>query len=294
MRFLLVLNPDSGSGGRADAAALVEEARSRLDDVDVAEVGPGADLERRIRAAAAAGTVVVAAGGDGTVNAVVQHLAGRDVLGVLPLGTLNHFARDLGLRDMDVAFEALRHGVPRPVDLGRVRLDGTGRRFFVNHLGLGVYADSVRERERMDAGKWPALAAASLRVLFRARPLVGEVAADGDARLLDAWILFVGNNRYGTAPGRIGTRERIDEGVLDVRLLRMGARRVLPGKLALGILRSRPWRGKRLVRTEARRVAVELRGPARPVSMDGEVEGPARSLEVEVAPRALRVLQPPS
>src|SRR6266496_3487397 len=77
---------------------------------------------------------LVAAGGDGTVNAVVQHLVARGTLAVLPGGTLNHFARDLGVRNPERALEALERGEPRPVDLGRV--DG---KVFVNGVGLGLY-----------------------------------------------------------------------------------------------------------------------------------------------------------
>jgi diacylglycerol kinase family enzyme len=283
--YLLVRNPRSGS----DEEALAAEARRRLPDLETFVLDPWADLAGAIDRALLEDRVVVAAGGDGTVNAVAQHLVARGTMGVLPAGTLNHFARDLGVRDPAPALEALARGEPRPVDLGRV--DG---KVFVNGAALGLYPEIVREREpsgrlirRLAGG-----AAASIRVLRRAEPLIGSISADGDARRLDAWILFVGNNRFGTVPGRIGTRERLDEGVLDLRLVTVAGRRRLPGKLAWAVLRDRTWRGRRLVRADARRVEIELTGRPRLLSLDGEVAEAADHLIIEIVPRALLVLHP--
>jgi diacylglycerol kinase family enzyme len=236
------------------------------------------------------GRVVVAAGGDGTVNAVVQHVAGRGTLGVLPLGTLNHFARDLGLRDPEDALEALRRAESRPIDVGTV--NGT---FFVNNTGLGLYPEGVRERERSE-DRWGKLAAsigAASRLLRTARPLVGTIEADGDRRALLAWMVFVGNNRFGTAPGRLGTRTRLDEGVLDVAVVTARRRPTSRARAAWRLATGKPWQSRRLVRTEARQVVVRLDGPGRPVSLDGEQAGPADALEVGLVPGGLHVVVPP-
>jgi diacylglycerol kinase family enzyme len=282
--FLLVRNPRSGS----DDYSLAAEARTRLTDVESFDLDPRADLAGAIDRALLEDRVVVAAGGDGTVNAVAQHLVARGTMGVLPGGTLNHFARDLGVRDPARALEALERGEPGAVDLGRV--DGE---FFVNGAGLGLYPEVVQEREpsRNLMGRLVASAGASIRVLRQAEPLVGSVSADGDARQLDAWILFVGNNRFGTAPGRVGSRERLDEGVLDMRLLTLGPGRT-PGRLAWAVLRDRAWAGRRLVRAEARRVEIDLTGRPRLLSVDGEVAEATDRLTIEIVPRALRVLHP--
>ncbi len=129
--YLLVRNPQSGSQADEELAA---EARRRLPDVDSFDLEPRADLAGAIDRALLEDRVVVAAGGDGTVNAVAQHLVARGTLGILPGGTLNHFARDLGVRDPARALQALERGQPRAVDLGRV--DG---RVFVNSASLGLY-----------------------------------------------------------------------------------------------------------------------------------------------------------
>lgn len=287
MRYLLVMNPTAGDGSASEP---LEEARSRLGDVKHVVLGPDVDLRSEIDAALEEERIVVASGGDGTINAVAQHLVGRGTMGVLPGGTLNHFCRDLGVRKMDDAFRALEEGAVRTVDVGKA-----GTRYFLNNAGMGLYPEAVYERERHEhrLGKWRAAAAASLRVVRGARPLVGTIQADGDARAMLAWAVFFGNNRFGTATGRIGTRERLDEGVLDVRLLTVGTRRAKRSRQAWRVLRGRPWSPRRLVRTEATSVRVELEGEPRLVSWDGESGEDISRLEVEIVPRALRVVAPP-
>jgi undecaprenyl-diphosphatase len=270
--------------------ALVAEARRRLADVELFDLEPRADLAGAIDRALLEDRVIVAMGGDGTINAVAQHLVARGTLGVLPGGTLNHFARDLGVRNPSRALETLERGEPRAVDLGRIE-----GRFFVNNATIGLYPEVVMERDHyqwMALGKWGAAARASLRVIRRAEPLLGTISADGDARGLTAWIVFVGNNRFGAPPGRVGTRERLDEGILDVRILTTAEHGRRRTKLALAVLRDRTWRGRRLVRREARRVEIQLTDRPRLISVDGEMAESTDHLIVEIVPRALRVLHP--
>jgi undecaprenyl-diphosphatase len=211
------------------------------------------------------------------------------VLGILPAGTLNHFARDLGLRDPDSALEAIDAATVARIDTGRA-----AGRYFVNNAGLGLYPELVYERERHEhrLGKWRASVAAARRILGSAEPVVGTIAADGDRRALLAWAVFVGNNRFGTQTGRIGTRERIDEGILDLRLLTVGKRRASKTRFAWRVLRSRQWRGRRLVRRPARTVEITLVGGPRLVSWDGESGPTTAEIRFEIVPGAIRVLVP--
>jgi diacylglycerol kinase family enzyme len=286
MRYALILNPRAGND---DVGDLVGRLRSRLGDLRVVTLEEDVDLGTEVKRALDEDRVVVAAGGDGTINAVAQHLVGRGTLGALPGGTLNHFCRDLGVRDLDVAIDTLEGGEPRQVDVGR-----SADRYFLNNAGLGLYPEVVYERERHEhrVGKWRAAARASIRVIRTARPLAGRIAADGDERALLAWVVFVGNNRFGTSTGRIGVRERLDEGLLDVRLLTLGTRRAKRSRLAWRVLRGRPWSPRRIVRTEAHEVEINLEEP-RLVSWDGESGDELGSFRVEIVPKALRVLSPP-
>jgi diacylglycerol kinase family enzyme len=286
VRYLLVLNPTAGSSDDRDT---IEAFRSRAGDLRTVTLGEDVDLSAEVSKAVDEDRVVVAAGGDGTINSVSQHLVGRGVMGVLPVGTLNHFCRDMGLRDVETALDALEAGNVQTIDVGRA-----GDRYFLNNAGLGLYSEVLYERERHEdrIGKWRAAAAASLRVMRRARPLIGTIEADGDERALLAWVLFFGNNRFGTATGRIGTRERLDEGILDVRLLTWGTRKARRSRLAWRVLRGRPWSPRRLVRKEAGKVHLRLEEP-RLVSRDGESGEATESLEVEIVPGALRLIGPP-
>jgi undecaprenyl-diphosphatase len=228
------------------------------------------------------------------VNAVVQHLVGTGaLLGVIPAGTLNHFARDLGVESIDEAFAAIAAGHSSAVDVGRA-----GERSFVNNATLGIYPEIVRERERDEdrLGKWLALVRAALRVVRRARPLEGTVSADGKPRALFAWILFVGNNRVAFAPGRIGGRPHLDEGVLDVRVMTAGRTAALSRASAAWTVfaaHAIGSRRQRVVRTDARTLDVDLDGAQRAVAFDGETGDPIGSLHVEILPGALRVIRPP-
>jgi diacylglycerol kinase family enzyme len=283
-----VVNPGSGDGDPSD---LVTRARHTLADVRVVELSEDVDLGAEVEAAVGEDRTVVAAGGDGTVNAVAQHLVGGGVLGVLPGGTLNHFARDLGVRDLEGAFEVLSSGREIEIDVGVA-----GDRYFLNNAGLGLYPELVYEREQLEdrIGTWMASARAAVRVMREARPLAGRVTADGEPKALLAWMVFVGNNRFGTAPGRIARRERLDEGVLDLGIFLAGAGGARRSQVAWRMLRSRPWQtSRRVVRRDAERVEVELRGEPRLVSFDGESGDQVRTLDLRIRPRALRVLAPP-
>jgi diacylglycerol kinase family enzyme len=289
MPYLLVSNPASGrpaSGPGSDD--LTTRAERELNDVRRVELCPGTDLALEIATGIGEGRTILACGGDGTVNAVAQHLAGTEgVMGVLPGGTLNHFARDLGVQDPDTAFAALLDGRTARVDVGRV-----DDLVFVNTLGFGIYPELVRERERRsDAlGRGVALVASIGRVMRSFDPLEGRIAADGNARTLLATAVFVGNNRFSITPGSIGRRVRLDEGILDVRVVR--TRPGMLGRAGAGwhVARSRP---RRVVGTAASEVAISLRDP-RLMAVDGEQRGERRAVRVRTDPGALRVVLPPA
>jgi diacylglycerol kinase family enzyme len=283
-----VVNPGSGSG--EEARDLERTLTDRLTDVRAVELSDP-DLSEEVDRAVGEGRAVVAAGGDGTVNGVAQHVVGRGIMAVLPLGTLNHFGRDLGLRDIDHAIEVLKTGPVRRVDVGRV-----GDRFFLNNVGIGLYPEMIHRRDHAPdrTAKWLAAAGASIRVMRDSAPVTGTIEADGDPRALLAWMVFVGNNRFGTTPGRIGQRDRLDEGVLDVGLFQAGPRGSRRSSVAWRVFRSRPWQtSRRVVRRSARRVSVRLAGEPRQFSFDGEAGEPVRAMDVEIVPGDLRVVAPP-
>ena len=158
---------------------------------------------------------VVAGGGDGTVNAVAGKLAGTDTaLGVLPMGTLNHFAKDVGVPlNLEAAVYNLFTGKIRNVDVGEVN-----GRVFVNNSGIGFYPHFVRQREELERrGHVKRVAVllavrAVLRRYFRLRMKLHMDEAEALEHLTP--FLFVGNNRYQTSGLDIGTRLNLDSGRL--------------------------------------------------------------------------------
>lgn len=283
MPYLLVVNRASGSGD----GDLPTRASHALNDVRTIDLSPGLDLGAEIGRALDEGRTVIVCGGDGTVNAVAQHLVGAGgTMAVLPGGTRNHFARDLEVHDPDAAIAAIEGGHTAAVDVGRV-----GGRVFVNTMVLGVYPELVREREERPGavGRSIAVIRSVIHVVAGFESLEGRIAADGRVRSLEATAVFVGNNRFSTTPGSIGRRQRLDEGVLDVRVVR--ARTGLLGRASAG-WREAIHRPRRVVRTVAHRAEIRLREP-RLMAVDGEQDGEIRAVRAVSEPGALRVIVPP-
>jgi diacylglycerol kinase family enzyme len=237
-------------------------------------------------------TVWVAAGGDGTVNAVAAACAGSErAMAVLPVGTLNHFARDLGMPlELEPAIAVVANAAFRCVDVAEV--NGV---VFVNNSSLGMYPEIVLDRDRMrkgGGGKWWAMVRASARAFWRFRRLEVEFEAEGKIRRCKTALLFVGNNRYEKEGGRMGQRKRLDEGVLAVALIVDATRGGMLKVFAAAVM----GRGKDVGELEEFVVPsfkVKARGRKRlRVAFDGEVKRMAGPLEYKVRPRALRIIAP--
>ncbi|HEY2205044.1 MAG TPA: phosphatase PAP2 family protein [Pseudonocardia sp.] len=224
--LVIVVNPLSGDAGRdpsdevkqAFPAATVLITRA---DTDIADQVTEALREHRAQA-------LGVAGGDGTV-ATVTALANEHGLPLVlvPEGTLNHFARDVGVYDLQEAVDASGAGEAVAVDLGMIDVSQDGERagparYFLNTASLGCYSDLVRLRERWQSrlGKWPAFAFALVTVLRRSQPVRAQV--NGTWHTL--WILFVGNGPYHPSGMVPAWRPRLDSGKLDVRWLRADVR----------------------------------------------------------------------
>ena len=287
----VILNPASGSAsGDATPERIVElfAALGRTATILAAE--PGRSLADQARAAADAGCrLAVAAGGDGTVNAVATAILGRNIpLGVLPLGTLNHFAKDLGLPlELADAVRIAAQGAVRQVDVGEV-----SGRVFLNNSSIGVYPRIVelrRRRETTGAGKWLTALWASLAVLRR-RPFMGVRIRTADETVVRLTpFVFVGNNEYRMVGLQAASRESLTDGRLALYVMHAPRRRSLLG-LAGRVL----WRGVDRVRELelflVEEATVETRRSRLQVSLDGEVVILSSPLEYRILPRALAVM----
>jgi diacylglycerol kinase family enzyme/membrane-associated phospholipid phosphatase len=234
--LVLVVNSSAG----ATSAGLAAELRAELPDADVIVVPEGEDIAAILRKASPQARIIGVAGGDGTVNVAADAaLASGLPLLVIPAGTFNHFATDLGVHSTGDALNALRDGDGVAVDIGTA-----GQRPFVNTSSMGVYADLVRVRERLEGkiGKWPALTMALIQVLRASRPQ--EVFVNGRRRRL--WLLFAGNCCYAPQGFAPSYRPDLADGLLDVRLvdakLPLARLRLLAAVLTGTLGRSRVYR----------------------------------------------------
>jgi undecaprenyl-diphosphatase len=277
---IVFLNPDSGPEPTEQS-----DVRAAFPGHEVVECEPG-DLPARIRDAVARPVdFVAAAGGDGTIRAAAQALAGTEVpLLPIPAGTRNHFARELGIEDLDAARRAASAGKTIQVDLGEVN----GLRF-VNNSSVGIYPRIVVTRETHER-RWPkglATVAAAWEQLRHGRRFVVTV----DGRSYRAWMVFVGNGRYGRGLLRLNSRESLDDNTLDFRLARADsplARARVVLALLLGFLDRSPL----LVQRETRQLELSLDRREVEVALDGEVQRLEPPLRYRSLPAALSVLVP--
>jgi diacylglycerol kinase family enzyme len=242
------------------------------------------------RARAESHRPIVAGGGDGTVNVVAGTLAGTDgVLGVLPMGTLNHFAKDAGLPlQLDAGVRNVFTGQVVKVDVGEVN-----GRIFVNNSGVGFYPHFVRareEQERRGHVKRVAFVLALRSFARRYLRLRMKVHMDREKALEHLTpFLFVGNNRYQTSGLRVGTRSRLDSGRLWVCTApRHGRQNIL--RVALKTLVGRE--PEELHIFEAEELSVDPGSPRVNVSTDGEVTIMDAPLHFRIRPGALGVVSP--
>ncbi|WP_308798685.1 bifunctional phosphatase PAP2/diacylglycerol kinase family protein [Agromyces silvae] len=310
----VVVNPSSGTSVvRADPVHILEDRLPRaqlhlLDDGD-----DPAEVARRAIAGPNPPRVLGVCGGDGTVAAVahVAREAGLPLL-VVPGGTFNHFARTAGAASADLAIDALQRGEGVRVDVGELTFDAQPPLTVLNTASVGVYPDFVIERERLQPrlGKWIAALIAAGRVLRRAEPIAVEV----DGRRLSVWTVFVGVGENDSGIVAPLQRRRLDDGVLDVRILRAGSRPRAAASLAFGRRTSAVFRGLRLLpdrvdayTTDALEVVVHpRRGQPPGFAHDGEVardeperadaasQAPGYRTALRVIPAALDVYRPAS
>lgn len=279
---VVVANADAGTTLGPDP---LRRLRDELPDARFVEAEAGEDLPHLLRRAAREARVLAVAGGDGSASAGAAAAAGAGIpLLVVPGGTLNHLAGDLGIVNVEDATGAVAAGRVVRADLGVV-----DDRTFVNAASVGTYPHLVAARERLESriGKWPAALLALVRVLVTSDPF--ELAIDGRPRRV--WFLFLGNGRFrddGLAPTR---RSRLDEGLLDVRLIDADVP-FARSRIVWSLVTGRVARSAAYERWFAERVHVRsLDGPLQ-LAGDGETWQGPREVTVHKRPGALLLLQP--
>ena len=277
----VVVNPSAGSARGGDVVDALQAELSAATFVVLDEGDDLVDVLDKAVTSAAIGIV----GGDGSINAAaaVALRAGKS-LAVFPGGTLNHFARDLGLGAVDDTVDAIRAASLGLVDVGMI--DGKP---FLNTASFGSYAALVDLRERHEErfGKWPAMAYALVQILRRAKPI--DVTINGIRRSI--WLIFIGNSEYGPAGLAPSRREHLDDGLFDVRFVEdIGPYSRL--RLILAVLTGQLLRTDTYQRELVSSLSVDSHsGPLR-MARDGETFDGAASFSVEKCPTRLAVYVP--
>ena len=236
--------------------------------------------------------IIVAGGGDGTVNAVANELMGTSItLGVLPLGTLNHFAKDLHIpQDLEGAARNLITGHAVLVDVGEVN-----GRIFLNNSSLGIYPRIVRQREeeqkKKGRRKWVALVRASISVLRHYSLVRVRLRMDGKELARKTPLVFIGNNKYEMEGLSLGKRKRLDAGELCLCVVNR-ARRFELFRLAFLALLGRLHQAGDFEVLSTHQISIQTRKKRTSVSTDGEVNRMNTPLNYLTRPGALRVIVP--
>ncbi|MFN2475680.1 MAG: diacylglycerol kinase family protein [Chthoniobacterales bacterium] len=291
--MIVIVNRGAGTSGDAPREKIAASYAAAGASVQTVEPDETHDVSALARAAVRSDeTTIVAAGGDGTISAVAAEVADSGkTLGVLAIGTLNHFAKDLKIPlDLDAAVRNTLEGRVAEVDAAEVN-----GRVFINNSSLGIYPHIVANREaqqeRLARGKWHALVWATMRVFRRFPFLSLRITADDKQMVRRTAFVFIGNNEYEIAGFSLGERRCVNRGNLGLYLThRTGRFRMF--WLALHALFGRVDQAADFDSFCVQEATIESQRPRLLVSRDGEVEWMETPLRYRTRPQALRVLVP--
>ncbi len=235
--------------------------------------------------------IIAAGGGDGTISAVASKIFNTDkTLGVLPLGTLNNFSKDLEIpKDLSAAVKIIVGNNVKRIDVGEVN-----GRIFINNSSIGLYPHIVKRREaqqRLGHGKWRSAFWAALKMLKRSAFFAVKLKNDTGERIVKTPFVFVGNGEYEMDLLNIGRRAVIDDGKLSVYFLHRGGRRGLFSLIARTVF-GRLRQADDFEEVLVEEITFETRKKKILVAFDGEVETLDTPLHYKVHPQALRVIVP--
>lgn len=260
--------------------AKIHLAKSGAEIIDLAKKAVAGEAE-----------IVVAGGGDGTISAVASEVCRTDkIFGVLPLGTLNNFSKDLGIpQNLEEAVEIIAANNVKKIDVGEVN-----GRIFVNNSSIGLYPHIVKRREkqqRLGYGKWRSAFWAALKMLVRSPFFAVRLKNETGVRIVKTPFVFVGNNEYEMDFFNIGRRARLDDGKLSVYFLHRSGRRGL-FLLVVRTIFGRLKQTHDFEEINVEEITFETKKKRILVAFDGEVSTLQSPLHYKIHPKSLRVLVP--
>lgn len=293
-KIAVIINPRSGNNGNHEE--YIKKIRyiflSFQAEPKVVLLYPVVDLKQKIASLLMEGYEIIAvAGGDGTISSVARELVGtKAILGVIPYGTFNHFAKDAGVPlDIPEAVAAIVHGSPRYIDVGSV--NGIT---FINNSSIGIYSQLVRKRtelERKGWGKYVAFIHIAL-YLFMRRPFIkAHLRINKKEYLVKTPFVFVGNNHYAFSGLGLGSRHVLNQNVLTLCTIPGVKRWQLIGLITRGFIGwLRPHTD--IETTLVNEVTVVLEKQFVSVSIDGEIATIKTPLYYKSKPKALALMLP--
>lgn len=283
MSGVVLVNPHSGPDETSPSDIAAELPGSKVHEID------GKDVKRQVEDAIRGAddpAFVAVAGGDGTIRCAAGVVVDTDLpLLPIPAGTRNHFAREVGIPTLDDAGRA-SHGTIRQIDVGEVNGE-----VFVNNANIGIYPRIVRDRDTHQKrfSKQTATLVATwqqVRAIHKFR-----VTVDGKDTYR-AWMIFVGNGKYGSSLLDLADRERLDGGILDVRIMRADGK-LARLRVALALLTGRVEDSAMTVFDEVHEIELAFSKPKIDVALDGEIIPMTSPLRFRCRAKALKVLVPP-
>jgi diacylglycerol kinase family enzyme len=295
MKIRVIVNRSGGTlkGAGDEEAKIVAAFETAGADADV-RMTNSADIYEALKEAAAAPGLdaVVAGGGDGTLSCAAGHLAdtGR-AFGILPLGTLNHLARDAGIpAKIEEAAKVIAAGHIREIDVADVN-----GRVFVNNSAVGLYPDMVRlremEQEKLGRSKRMAMLSASLASLRHFRRHKLWLSAPGLETPIRTPMLFIGNNRYQVNLLGLGKREQLDAGELCLYAIRAESRFRLFWAGIRGVF-GKLDQQRDFITAYVTEAEIGANRPTLSISADGETLRMETPLRYRIRPKALRLIVP--
>lgn len=282
-RLAIVLNPDSGKTetSRAEISKLFKSNQFELKFFDITK---GIDvLQKHIQKYSP--NSVIAVGGDGTINTVANIAVQLNLpMGVIPAGTLNHFAKDLGLpQDSTQAAVTITKQHITKIDYGSVN-----GHIFVNNCNLGVYPEIVRKRNKLSLpSKWLAGMVAAIQVRLQHERQRYDITTDDLSLRVRAGAVFIGNNSYRLEGTTFTTRERLDQGTLQLVIIKTGRIRHF-ARILLSFIFKHPH--EKVATYQAQNIQIRPRQQLTKIAVDGEVIELETPLEVKTHPKSLKVL----
>jgi YegS/Rv2252/BmrU family lipid kinase len=257
-----------------------------LEEIDITEIIKECFREKT--------DIVVAGGGDGTVNLVASSLSGSNTpLGILPLGTLNHFAKDNKIPlDIKEAVSVIVKKNIKAIDVGSVN-----GKIFINNSSIGIYPKVVKHRdsqiERFGGNKWTSMIIAYVNVVKRFSSFKVDIHSNNQIIKAKTPFIFIGNNEYQMDLFKLGTRDRLDEGLLDLYFPNTTNWSSMIRFAALALFKKlNQAKDFNIVKTKEITIYLTKKRQQIEVALDGEVFHLESPLFYKIHPKALKIIVP--